>query len=306
MTAPDGAPAAPGAAPDATAAAAVQATLDVLDLERLDEDRFSARSVPQPMGRVYGGQVLAQALVAAARTVPEGRLPHSLHGYFLRAGDVTKPIELAVERLRDGRSFSARRTHALQDGVPILSMIASFQPDQPGVRYADELPGPVPAPEDVRSAHDVMGHLDHPVAQFWTHQSAFDVRHVDGSLYLRPAPDDDGAQRVWMRARAPLPDDPVLHRALVAYACDQVMLEPVLRRAGLAWTTPGLAVASLDHAQWWHRDVRADAWLLYVQGTPAAQGGRGLGTLRVFDEGGALVATAVQEGMVRVPDARGD
>jgi acyl-CoA thioesterase-2 len=280
----------------------IDALLDVLDLAPGDgPDRFTAGSLPKPGGRVFGGQVIAQALIAAGRTVPDGRLPHSLHGYFLRAGDVATPIDLSVERLRDGRSFSARRTHASQDGEAILSMIASFQEEQPGIELTEPMPD-VPDPEQVESAMDRMGHLDHPVAQFWTHQSAFDVRHVGGSLYLGPAPTAEGTQRVWMRAKAPLPDDQLLHRALVAYACDQIMLEPVLRRGGLSWLTPGLSVASLDHAMWWHRDVRVDQWLLFDQSSPSAQGGRGLGATRVFAQDGTLVASIAQEGMVRVPD----
>ncbi|WP_136520516.1 acyl-CoA thioesterase [Cellulomonas telluris] len=280
------------------------AVLRVLDVDADGEtpDLFHATSLAQPGGRVFGGQVLAQALLAAGRTVPAERLPHSLHGYFLRPGDVTKPIALTVERLRDGRSFTARRTHALQDGQPILSMIASFQEEQPGVEYAETMPADVPAPEDVVSALDQLGGIDHPVAKFWTQEAAFDVRHVGGSLYLDADPDPRlGRQAVWMRSRAPLPDDQLLHRALLAYACDQVMLEPVLRRAGRSWVTPGLSMASLDHAMWWHRDVRVDDWLLYVQSTPSAQGGRGLGAARVFTRDGVLVATVAQEGMVRLP-----
>lgn len=294
--APTGATTAPTTPTDTIAA-----LLGVLDLAPAGSaDAFTARNLPKPGGRVFGGQVIAQALVAAGRTVPEGRLPHSLHGYFLRAGEVATPVDLAVERLRDGRSFSARRTHASQDGDPILSMIASFQEEQPGVELTQEMPE-VPAPEDVESAMDRMGHLDHPVARFWTHESAFDVKHVGGSLYLGPAPEPTGHQQVWMRTKGALPDDQLLHRAVLAFACDQIMLEPVLRRAGLSWLTPGLSVASLDHAMWWHRDVRVDDWLLFDQDGPSAQGGRGLGTTRVFDASGVLVATIAQEGMVRVP-----
>jgi acyl-CoA thioesterase-2 len=291
------------AAPGATAPTTdpIAALLDLLDVAPAGTDEFTASNLPKPDGRVFGGQVIAQALVAAGRTVPEGRLPHSLHGYFLRAGDTTRPIDLSVERLRDGRSFSARRTHAAQGDGPILSMIASFQEHQPGVELGQPMPD-VPAPEDVESAMDRMGHLDHPLARFWTHESAFDVRHVGGSLYLGPAPAPDGRQRVWMRTKGALPDDALLHRAVLAFACDQIMLEPVLRRAGLSWLTPGLSVASLDHAMWWHRDVRVDDWLLFDQDSPTAQGGRGLGSTRVFSRDGVLVATIAQEGMVRVPD----
>jgi acyl-CoA thioesterase-2 len=292
-----GAPSAP-ASPTPDPIAALLAVLDVAP--GAGPDTFSARNLPKPGGRVFGGQVVAQALVAAGRTVPDGRLPHSLHGYFLRAGDVATSVELGVERLRDGRSFSARRVHAAQDGEPILSMIASFQEDQEGVDLTEPAPE-VPEPEDVESAMDRMGHLDHPVARFWTHESAFDVRHVGGSIYLGPAPAPEGRQRVWMRAKGALPDDQLLHRAVLAFACDQILLEPVLRRAGLSWLTPGLSVASLDHAMWWHRDVRVDDWLLFDQTSPSAQGGRGLGATRVFDRAGTLVASIAQEGMVRIP-----
>ncbi|GCE76515.1 acyl-CoA thioesterase [Cellulomonas biazotea] len=279
--------------------------LDALDLtpDGTTPDLFEGRSLPQPNGRVFGGQVLAQALLAAGRTVEDGRLPHSLHGYFLRAGVVTEPITFAVERLRDGRSFTARHTHALQGGEPILSMIASFQVEQDGVDYADPVPDGIPGPDDVPSALDLLGRIDHPVAKFWSQESAFDVRHVGGSIYLDRAAEVTGQQQVWFRSRGALPDDQLLHRALLAYACDQVMLEPVLRRAGRSWATRGMSIASLDHAMWWHRDVRVDDWLLYVQTSPSAQGGRGLGAARVFTRDGALVASIAQEGMVRFPDA---
>lgn len=275
--------------------------LDVLDLETVDADTFVGGSLRKPGGRVFGGQVLAQSLLAAARTVEDDRLPHSVHGYFLRAGDVELPITFAVERLRDGRSFTARRTHALQAGVPILSMTTSFQVEQPGVEHSDSPPQAAPEPEDVRSALEVLAPIDHPVAAFWTQASAFDLRHVEDSIYLTPAAERTDRQMVWMKARGPVPDDQVLHRALLAYACDQVMLEPVLRRHGASWATRGLSIASLDHAMWWHRPARVDEWLLYVQSAPSAQGGRGLGAARVYRQDGALVATIAQEGMVRLP-----
>ena len=275
--------------------------LDVLDLETVDADTFVGGSLRKPGGRVFGGQVLAQSMLAAARTVEDDRLPHSVHGYFLRAGDVELPITFAVERLRDGRSFTARRTHALQAGVPILSMTTSFQVEQPGVEHSDSPPHAAPEPEDVRSALEVLAPIDHPDAAFWTQASAFDLRHVEDSIYLTPAPERTDRQMVWMKARGPVPDDQVLHRALLAYACDQVMLEPVLRRHGASWASRGLSIASLDHAMWWHRPARVDEWLLYVQSAPSAQGGRGLGAARVYRQDGALVATIAQEGMVRLP-----
>ena len=291
-----------GAVPtDATNDTPIAAVLDALDLRTGNApDTFVGDSLQVPTGRVFGGQVLAQSVLAAGRTVEATRLPHSLHGYFLRAGDVTAPIEFRVERMRDGRSFSARRTHAGQAEGPILSMIASFQEQQPGIEFAERAPRGVPRPDDVPSAQEHLAAVDHPVAQFWT-ESAFDLRHVGGAVYLHPDHERTGRQLVWMRTRGPVPPDQLLHRALLAYACDQVMLEPILRHAGLSWSSRGLSIASLDHAMWWHRDVRVDDWLLFVQSSPSGQGGRGLGAARVFDQKGRLVASVAQEGMVRVP-----
>ena len=277
--------------------------LAALTLSTEGADTFTGTSLSRPGGRVFGGQVLAQALLAAGRTVPEGRLPHSLHGYFLRPGDADLPISFGIERMRDGRSFSARRTHAFQNGrpdQPILSMITSFQDEQAGFEHADPMPV-APPPDEVGSAHDLLEAIDHPLARFWLQESAFDLRHVEASLYLHPAPERTGRQMVWMKARGVVPDDELMHRALLAYACDEILLEPVMRRQGLSLTTPGLSIASLDHAMWWHRSARVDQWLLYVQGTPSAQGGRGLGTAKVYTESGSLVASIAQEGMFRVP-----
>ena len=289
---------APPAAPSHDPLATV---LGVLAIEAIDANTFVGTSLPTPGGRVFGGQVLAQSLLAAARTVDDERLPHSVHGYFLRPGDVRRAITFTVERLRDGRSFSARRTHAAQDGQPILSMTTSFQLEQEGAEHSDSPPSHVLPPEEVRSSMEVLAPVQHAVAEFWTQASAFDVRHVEESIYLDPAAVTTDRQMVWMRARGPVPPDQVLHRALLAYACDQVLLEPILRRHAKSWASPGLSIASLDHAMWWHRPVLVDQWHLYVQSSPAAQGGRGLGAARVYDRTGSLVATIAQEGMVRFP-----
>lgn len=289
--------------------APLQQLLEVLSLtpsevrngRHSDDQMFAASSLHQPTGRVYGGQVLAQALLAAGATVDADRLPHSLHGYFLRAGDVRQPVTLGVECLRDGRSFATRRTHAYQEGTPILSMIASFQLEQDGLDRADAGPN-APHPDDVPSTLNLLGKIDHPIAQFWSTQSAFDIRHIQGQIYLGPGHDKVPDQAVWMRSRGRVDGSQLLHRAILAYACDQLMLEPVLRAAGKSWMTTGLSLASLDHAMWWHRNVRVDEWLLYVQHSPSSHGGRGLGTAQVFAQDGTLVATIAQEGMVRVPE----
>ncbi|GAB3597397.1 acyl-CoA thioesterase II [Angustibacter peucedani] len=249
---------------------------------------------------MFGGQVLGQVLVAAGRTVEPDRDVHSMHGYFLRPGDSDEPITFAVERLRDGRSFSARRVHAIQHGQPILSMIASFQTDSPGLDHQDEMPD-VPGPEGLPTTAELMGHIDHPVARYWARERPMDLRHVDTPVYWEADPQRTARNAVWMRTPAPMPDDPLLHRAVLGYASDYTLLESVLRRHGVTWATPGLKAASLDHAMWWHRAVRVDEWLLYVQASPSATGARGLGIGRIFSQDGRLVASVAQEGMLRVP-----
>ncbi|GAA2523631.1 acyl-CoA thioesterase [Rarobacter incanus] len=270
------------------------------DGRHADSDVFGGTSLHQPTGRVYGGQVLAQSLLAAGATVGSERLPHSLHGYFMRAGSIETPLRFGVEVLRDGKSFSARRTHAYQDGEPILSMITSFQLDQPGIELAATMPD-APDPESLPSATDHLAGIDHPAAAFWGTDSPFDIRHVEQPLFLRPDPQRTPRQRVWLRAKGPADVSQLMHRAALAYACDQLVLEPVLRGAGLCWLTPGLNVASIDHAMWWHRDVRIDEWLLFDISAVSAGGSRGLSTARVFAADGTHVATLSQEGMIRVP-----
>ena len=288
---------------DTWADEAVASGMAALDLRRLGDTSFEGDSLPMPGGRVFGGQVLAQALIAAGRTVDPARNPHSLHGYFLRAGDASRPITFEVERLRDGRSFSARRTHAFQDNEPLLSMIASFQEAQDGPEHQVAMPE-VPPPDAVPSGLDVLGpHEGHPAADFWLHSAPFDVRHVEGSIFLGPDPRPKAYQTAWMRVRRPIEADDLTQRALLAFGCDQVVLEPLLRRHGASWATREMAFASLDHAMWWHRPARADEWLLFVQDAPTAQGGRGLTGTWIFSEDGRLVASASQEGMFRLPGA---
>ena len=265
------------------------------------EDRFSAPSQFMPHGRVYGGQVLAQSLIAATKTLTDDRPVHSLHGYFLRAGDITKPIDFSVDRIHDGRSFSTRRTQAYQDGVPIFSMIASFQTEDPGLDHQIDMPTDIPDPESLPTVGELLGPIDHPVAQYWANQRPFDLRHVESPIYMSVEGPHVAHQAVWMKALSPLPDDPTLHRAALAYASDYTILEPIFRRHGIPWVQPGRKTASLDHAMWFHRSVRVDEWMLYVQESPSAQGGRGLSFGRIYSREGILLASVAQEGMVRVP-----
>jgi acyl-CoA thioesterase-2 len=282
---------------------ALAGLLRVLDLAPAGDgrpDTFVGESQPQPWGRVFGGQVLAQALTAAQRTVENARPVHSLHAYFLRAGDSSEPITFAVERLRDGRSFSARRVQALQSGRPILSGIASFQAPGEGIDHYLPMPA-VPDPETLPTLAERYAGVETPAARYWMRQRPMDLRHVEQPIYLEPDPHRTTHQAVWMRAVGPLPDDPALHAAVLAYASDYSLLEPVLRANGRSWSEKGLKVASLDHAMWWHRPLRADDWLLYVQDSPSAQGARGLGIGRIYRRDGVLVASVAQEGMVRLP-----
>ncbi|MEY3662557.1 MAG: hypothetical protein RLZZ576_123 [Actinomycetota bacterium] len=279
-------------------------TLNLSDASgaRTREDIFIGPSQWMPHGRVYGGQVLAQSLVAATRTVDDARVAHSLHGYFLRAGDITLPITFSVDRLRDGRSFSTRRVQAYQNGEPIFSMIASFQDVDPGLEHFEPMPDGITPPEQLPSAADLMGDNPHPVAQYWSKARPFDLRHVEKPIYFSVDGEKVAKQAVWLRALGDLPEDANLHQAALAYLSDYTILESIYRRHGIAWSHPGLKSASLDHAMWFHRPVKVDEWLLYVQTSPSAQGGRGLAMGHIYSREGALVATVAQEGMVRVPE----
>jgi acyl-CoA thioesterase-2 len=305
--------------------------LDVLDLQELGRSRvryeglpgdeetdlgefsptvFVGRSQQTAHGRVFGGQVLAQAIIAAARTVsPVDGIPrhiHSLHSYFVRGGDDSHPIRFLVERVRDGGSFSTRRVQAVQYGRTILSMGCSFQAPADGLDHHDPMP-PVPFPEDVRTLDESLeaqGLAGDPAVQaFLARDRPIEMRHVEGTVYVKPGRNRVARQNVWLRAKGALPDDPVIHAAVLAYASDYALLEPVLRRHGLHWMEPRLRPASLDHTMWFHRSVRADEWILYTMSSPSASGGRGLGVGRMFSESGRLVVTLAQEGMLRLKDS---
>jgi acyl-CoA thioesterase-2 len=284
----------------------VASMLAVLDLSqsgaRTTEDIFTGVSQSMPLGRVYGGQVLAQSIVAAERTIPDGRAVHSMHGYFLRAGDASKGITFSVDRIHDGRSFSTRRTQAFQEGVPIFSMIASFQDADPGLEHQTDMPDGVPAPEELPDLEDHLAGL-HPMSKRLFIDRPVDLRHIPSPIYLSVEGEHVPRQAVWMRIRRRIPDDQRLHRAALAYLSDLTIQESILRAHGVAWASPGLKVASLDHAMWWHRPGRVDDWMLYVQESPNARGGRGLATGRIYSRDGMLLAGVAQEIMVRVPVA---
>jgi acyl-CoA thioesterase-2 len=290
--------------PDAAASDPVGRFLQTLQLRggeaRTTEDIFVGRSEPMPSGRVFGGQVLGQAVIAAERTVPYGRAAHSMHGYFLRPGDATRDITFSVDRIHDGRSFSARRTQAYQEGEPIFSMIASFQAEGAGLDHAAAMPEGIPGPDDVAPLHPSAG-AQHPLSRRLLDDRPVEVRHVLPDIYLRPDAEPRPTNIAWVRTRRALPDDPALHRAAIAYISDITIQEPIMRAHGIEWVRAGLKLASLDSALWWHRPARVDEWLLYVQESPSASGGRGLATGRMYTRDGMLVASVAQEVVIRVP-----
>ncbi|MTE19144.1 acyl-CoA thioesterase II [Streptomyces sp. TRM43335] len=284
--------------------------LRLLDLERIDRDIFRGRSRFAVVPRVFGGQVAAQALVAASRTVDEDRLAHSLHAYFLRPGDPDAPIVYTVDRIRDGRSFTTRRVVAVQHGRPIFHLSASFQTYEEGMEHQEPMPD-VPDPETLPSSAELLprhAHLfgDPTVADRLAEaRAAVDLRYVTDPPYLTAGRPREPRSRIWFRTRGKPDgeyDRPMFHLCLATYVSDMSLLEPVLLAHGRGgWTVGDVVGASLDHAMWFHRPFRVDEWLLYDQSSPTSQAGRGLGSGRIFTADGRLAITVMQEGVVRAP-----
>ncbi|MEU9155552.1 acyl-CoA thioesterase II [Streptomyces sp. NPDC048417] len=279
--------------------------LDLLDLEQIEENIFRGQSRSAVVPRVFGGQVAAQALVAAGRTVPADRHAHSLHAYFLRAGDPGAPIVYNVERIRDGRSFTTRRAVAVQHGRPIFALSASFQTYEDGLDHQTPMP-PAPDPETLpTSAQRLRGydHLDPAVVEkFLEAREAIDLRYVEEPPYGKFGEPREPHSQVWFRTNGKLDDDPLLHVVLATYVSDMTLLDSVLLAHGRGgWAVGDVVGASLDHAMWFHRPFRADEWLLYDQESPSAYGGRGLGQARIYTQDGSLAISVIQEGVVRVP-----
>jgi len=283
----------------------IESLLGALDLQsngaRTGEDIFIGASHWMPNGRVFGGQVLAQSLVAAIRTTPDDRVVHSTHGYFLRPGDVDLPITFAVDRIHDGRSFSTRRAQAYQNGLPILSMIASFQRPDAGLDHQQDMPAGIPQPEDLPSTADLVGDGTPTAARDWLLRRPFDIRYSPEPIVQTVGGVSTSLYPVWMKSITPLPDDDNLHRAALAYSSDYTLLQIVLQHHRVPWTTRGIKSASLDHALWIHRQPRMDEWMLFLQQTPSATGGRGLSHGSFYTPDGVLIATAAQESMIRMP-----
>lgn len=280
--------------------------IDLLGLERIDRDLFRGNSQDLGWGAIFGGQVLGQALSAAAQTVEPARRAHSLHAYFLRAGDLRQPILYHVDRIRDGASFTTRRVVAVQDGAAIFSLAASFQIEEPGFDHSDPMPA-VPGPDDLLSERDLALKLGDRVPEklrpLATADRPIELRPVVPRNPLRPQKLEP-VRHIWVRAVDRLPDDDALHRYLLAYASDFSLLGTCLDPHGVSWLTPGMQMASLDHAMWFHRPFRLDDWLLYATDSASASGARGLARGRFFDRDGKLVASVQQEGLVRLRGER--
>ncbi|MCX4244153.1 acyl-CoA thioesterase II [Paraliomyxa miuraensis] len=275
--------------------------LTLLRLERIEHNLFRGQSQDLGWGAIFGGQVLGQSLSAAVQTVPEDRPVHSLHGYFLRQGDASKPVVYDVDCIRDGKSFTTRRVVAIQNGKPIFSMAASFQQVEGGYDHAASMPQ-VPGPDELISEVELLGklrdHIPPKLFQRATAERPIESRPVDPVNPLAPkarAPH----RAVWFRAVDPLPDEPALHRYLLAYASDFNFLSTAMLPHAVSWLMPSMQVASLDHAMWFHRPFRMDDWLLYAVQSPSASGARGLVRGQLFTRDGVLVASTVQEGLIR-------
>ncbi|MGV9303479.1 acyl-CoA thioesterase [Nonomuraea sp. NPDC003727] len=287
---------------------ALKELLDLLDLEQIELDIFRGRSPEERIQRVFGGQVAAQALVAAGRTVPKDRNVHSLHAYFIRPGDPSIPIVYNVERVRDGRSFTTRRVVAVQHGKAIFTMSASFHIHEEGVHHQAAVMPQVQAPEMLPTFQSRMLELvgdDSQWKEWLARPRPVDARYVSPltwEAYKDPSL-RSAENNVWFRYDADLPDDPLLHVVLAAYASDFTLVDTVLLAHGLAWGASNVSGASLDHAMWFHRPFRADEWLLYAQESPWSGGARGLARGQMFTSSGDLAVSVVQECMIRVADS---
>ena len=301
--------------------------VDLLDLEEIEQNHYRGKGPTEGWQRVYGGQVLGQALVAASRTVgraigrpadsaaagdPPGeepdRLAHSLHAYFLRPGDPKVPILYVVDRIRDGRSFTTRRVVAIQHGRPIFNMSISFQVVEEGLSHQSDMPD-VPAPEDlenemdIRRRHAKAAGADTDTESFYTRYRPMDMRPIPGEHGERNdfAPDErPPLQMCWIRTSDRLPDDVRIHQCALAYLSDWSLLDTCTYPHGVSFMDPKMQVASLDHAMWFHRSFRADEWLLYVQDSPSSSGARGFNRGLIYRRDGVLAASVAQEGLIRM------
>lgn len=279
--------------------------LDLLRLERIEQNLFRGQSQDLGWGAIFGGQVLGQALSAAAQTVPEGRQVHSLQGYFMRQGDAHRPVVYEVDPIRDGHSFTTRRVVAIQGGHAIFSLSCSFQVEEAGFSHQNlmpEVPGPDGLPSELELARRFADRIPAVLRERALADRPIEIRPVQHVNLLNPVA-GPARRQLWYRAKDKLPDDPAVHRYMLAYASDFNFLVTAMLPHGVSWLTPGMQVSSLDHAMWFHRPFRMDEWLLYDMESPSASGARGLVWGRFYNQEGTLVASVAQEGLMR--DRRG-
>lgn len=282
----------------------VEDLLSLLDLENIEVNIFRGHSPDDRWQRVFGGQVIGQALVAAQRTVDD-RFAHSLHAYFLLAGDPKVPILYDVDRIRDGKSFTTRRVRAIQHGRPIFTMSVSFQRLEDGVEHQIDMPDGLPPPEDLPTEREmrmkIADRLPEEFRERFTRDRPVELRPVEPYDMLSPKKRPP-VSHVWFRATQHMPDDVALHQCALAYASDMTLLDTSFNPHGITFINPKVQSASLDHAMWFHRAFRADEWLLYVQDSPSASGARGFNRGSIYTRDGKLVASVAQEGLVRIHD----
>ncbi|QND57484.1 acyl-CoA thioesterase II [Mesorhizobium huakuii] len=282
--------------------AAIDELLRILDLERLEHNLYRGRSPQVEWQRVFGGQTIAQALVAAQRTVEPDRFVHSLHGYFMRPGDIRVPIIYEVDRIRDGGSFTTRRVLAIQHGQAIFSLEASFQVDEKGLEHQFALPDDVPPPEGLQTQRQLLERAERvpeAVRRFWARERPLELRPVNLQHYesrdkLPPR------QNVWIRLAGPVPDDRALQSVLLAYLSDMTLLDTSTFAHGRGLFDPDIQAASLDHSMWFHRPHSLDGWLLYAQDSPSSSGSRGFSRGTLYARDGTLIASMAQEGLIRL------
>ncbi|MGM4982722.1 MULTISPECIES: acyl-CoA thioesterase II [Rhizobium] len=279
----------------------MEAVLATLDLETIEMNLFRGNSPQVGWQRVFGGQVIGQALMAAQRTVADDRFVHSLHAYFMLPGDPAVPILYQVDRLRDGSSFNTRRVLAVQHGKAIFALTASFQFDEPGFEHQGEMPQ-VPMPEELMDEEQVkeryLAHAPENVRRYWERKRAVEIRPVSIEGYFsRSQPSQ--RQNIWVRLTGPVPDDRLYRNAVLAYLSDMTLLDVALNAHGTSVLDQGIQVASLDHAMWFHRPFKLDDWLLYSQESPSASGARGFTRGSLFTRSGVLIASVAQEGLIR-------
>ncbi len=276
--------------------------LALLKLETIEQGIYRGPSQDLGFRAVFGGQVMGQALSAAKETVPEDRMVHSLHSYFLRPGDVSRPIVYDVENIRDGNSFSTRRVRAIQNGKAIFYMTASFQADEPGYSHQSPSMPDVPMPEELPTVLDFYREhaelIPEKVRNKFTSEKAIEIRPVQFHNPFKPEVRDP-VHYVWFKANGQMPDDPRVHKYLLAYASDFEFLPTALHPHGVSFIQPNMQVATVDHAMWFHREFRLDDWILYAIDSPTSSGARGLVRGQFFNRQGELVASTIQEGVMR-------